>query len=110
MTRRDESTEFWLETLRGNDWSDIEQEARIALENARAELYPNGNSDDERRGNFATLRSGVSYGGGQTKPMNLRNTGKTAEVVDRLNNLKIFRRIAGFGSCELKNPPLDVLI
>jgi hypothetical protein len=82
-----------------NDWDTVNKEAMVYLKEARERL---GNPSDKqkRRGDFATIGSGVSYGGGQTKPMNFDNKGKRAEVVKNLNEQRCFRRIAGFQSCK----------
>jgi hypothetical protein len=80
-----------------NQWHEVEMDARNSLDAARENLYPEG-QNDHRRGSFATLRAGVSFGGSQMEPMNLSNTGQIAKVVDWLNNQNSFKRIASFGS------------
>ncbi|TFK63215.1 hypothetical protein BDN72DRAFT_803478 [Pluteus cervinus] len=49
-----------------------------------------------RRGNFLTLPAGVSYGGGQVRPGNLRHPPKIEELIQFLLKDKAIRRIAGF--------------
>ncbi|KAI0258465.1 hypothetical protein BC834DRAFT_812782, partial [Gloeopeniophorella convolvens] len=51
-----------------------------------------------RRGDFAAVSFGVSYGGGQRHPMNLRATGRRARVVRELRGDGDLRRLAGFAS------------
>ena len=53
----------------------------------------------ERRGEFKTMRCGVSHGGGQTKPCNLSNTKKHRKILDWLNSQEPFNRLAGFATC-----------
>lgn len=59
-----------------------------------------------RRGDFITLRCGVSYGGGQTRPGNLVNTKRDEALLKELNESEEFRRISGFASCTY--PPLSL--
>jgi hypothetical protein len=70
------------------------------MEEARVELGVSRSKSQHRRGEFATLGSGFSYGGGQRRPMNFVNQGKKAEIVEGLNSKRCFERIARFGSCR----------
>lgn len=45
-----------------------------------------------------SLQNGVSHGGGQTEPMNFKNDGPNKEVIDELNSMSCFTRIASFAS------------
>ncbi|KAI0060327.1 hypothetical protein BV25DRAFT_1807721 [Artomyces pyxidatus] len=51
-----------------------------------------------RRGNFAAVSFGVSYGGGQTRPGNLAVTKAQAPMVLALRSSPDMKRVAGFGS------------
>jgi hypothetical protein len=70
------------------------------MEEARTRLTASYARSQHRRGAFATLRTGVSYGGGQTEPMNLSNTVRNSRILRGLNAARCFRRIAGFGSSK----------
>jgi len=82
-----------------DDWDTVNGEAMAYLKEARERLGTTGGKQ-KRRGDFATIGSGVSYGGGQKEPMNFDNKGRRGEVVKDLNERKCFRRIAGFQSCK----------
>ncbi|KAI0056202.1 hypothetical protein BV25DRAFT_1814465, partial [Artomyces pyxidatus] len=80
------------------DWEDCHTSALQAFNNFASQ--PNALSDDMfRRGNFATLSAGVSYGGGQTVPCVLGST-KDAEVL--LNHPSI-KRLSGFANGVFAN-------
>jgi len=81
------------------DWVDVNSTCMAKMEEARMKLGDTGETS-QRRGAFATVGTGFSYGGGQTQPMNFSNKGVRAEVVELLNKEPCFRRIAGFQSCE----------
>jgi hypothetical protein len=82
------------------EWQKACEEAQKSLEEARIELGMSSKKSDHRRGEFSTIGTGFSYGGGQRKPMNFVNPGKKAEIVEGLNSKKCFERIARFGSCR----------
>jgi len=82
-----------------DDWEQVNPEAMRCMKEAR-ERMGTGDGKEGRRGKFATLATGVSYGGGQTRPMASRNVGTAKEVVADLNAQPCFRRIAGFQSCK----------
>ncbi len=81
-------------------WEKVSLQAQGYLEASEARLRGTKRERDHRRGAFATLRSGVSHGGGQTHPMNYHNGPVESDIVDFLNSRRCFRRIAGFGSSE----------
>ncbi|KAH9890586.1 hypothetical protein C8Q73DRAFT_793029 [Cubamyces lactineus] len=81
-------------------WNAIIEEASEAMERARKECE----LDDgkiHRRGKFATLARGVSFGGGQTAPTNMGNDAHHEEVLSALCGNKAIQRLAGFGSSVL---------
>jgi len=74
--------------------------AADCLEEARKKCGQRKEKDTPRRGEFKTMRCGVSHGGGQTHPRNLSNSKKHQEVLDWLNNEAAFNRFAGFATCK----------
>lgn len=85
-----------------DNWSPVIEVATGLLEDARLKcrVDPDEVLAGHRRGQFPTLRSGMSYGGGQTKPTNFRNSARHQRIIDELNQSEPFKRIAGFTSCE----------
>ncbi|KAF9039082.1 hypothetical protein BJ165DRAFT_1329838, partial [Panaeolus papilionaceus] len=83
-----------------SNWSPVIDEAVKLLDAARlrCRIDPDELIAGHRRGRFPTLRCGMSYGGGQRRPTNLRNTGRHTPIVQELNNSAPFQRIAGFAS------------
>lgn len=81
------------------DWEKVCKAAEEELDRA-AEVLGRGEVKAHRRGGFQTLAAGFSYGGGQKKPCNFRNSKTRQKLVDELNGEQCFRRIAGFGSCS----------
>lgn len=63
-----------------------------------------GGGKTHRRGEFQTLVTGFSFGGGQTRPMNCAQSKVKANLVQSLNKKECFQRIASFGSCEITLP------
>ena len=51
---------------------------------------------DHRRGTYRCLGVGISFGGGQQRPGNLRNTKRNDAQLDGLLDLPCFRRLGGF--------------
>ncbi|KAI0661953.1 hypothetical protein C8Q70DRAFT_909955, partial [Cubamyces menziesii] len=81
-------------------WNTVVEEASEAMERARKECK----LDDgkvHRRGKFATLACGVSFGGGQTAPSNMSNDARHEEVLSVLCENRAIQRLAGFGSSIL---------
>lgn len=85
-------------------WDQLEQQGRDALENARSRVSIPKGDRKHRRGAFLALRCGVSHGSGQTHPDNLGNGVGNAQVLNELNRLETFRRLAGFASCAYTDP------
>ncbi|KAF9522440.1 hypothetical protein CPB83DRAFT_739202, partial [Crepidotus variabilis] len=80
------------------NWNKQQLGGAKKLSEAR-ETSSNANSDQTpRRGDFKTMRCGISHGGGQTRPMNLKNTGRNLKTIERLNGDLFFRTLAGFTS------------
>jgi hypothetical protein len=78
------------------DWGKVNESAASEMEEARVQCKEN----DHRRGNFNTLRYGISHGGGRTKPMNYSHKSpEMEELVRQLNNHPTFLRIASFQNC-----------
>lgn len=90
-----------------DDWEAVQRDAQRHMEEARMRLTGSYRSSQHRRGAFATLSTGVSYGGGQTEPMNIANTVRNSRILWDLNTARCFRRIAGFASGE---PQLQYLM
>jgi hypothetical protein len=80
------------------DWEEVCKAAGEELCQAGRAL---GEGKTHRRGEFQTLVTGFSFGGGQKKPCNFSNSPRKAKAVEGLNEKRCFRRIAGFGSCKL---------
>jgi len=68
-----------------DDWEAIQRDAQQHMEAARIHLTASYASRQHCRGAFATLRTGVSYGMGQTELMNLSNTVRNSRIVRDLN-------------------------
>jgi hypothetical protein len=81
------------------DWPAVPLEGAAALEQARRECNLAEKNRMHRRGFFSAIRCGVSHGGGQKRPMNLKNTKTLERVLKKLNSLKPFIRFAGFATC-----------
>ncbi|KAI0054866.1 hypothetical protein BV25DRAFT_1816415, partial [Artomyces pyxidatus] len=80
----------------GEDWSKCIAGATAAFKEAQSTLvFPRGL---RRRGNFPTISVGVSFGGGQVEPQNLRQNKRNVETLNKLLENRFLRRLAGFGS------------
>lgn len=82
------------------EWLKVHQEASRALEDARHQSKDSGGDNNHRRGKFQTLLCGVLHGGGQQKPGNLDNNDVNRQLVEELNSLEPFKRLAGFATCR----------
>ncbi|KAF7338969.1 hypothetical protein MVEN_01973100 [Mycena venus] len=86
------------------DWVKVIERAAKAMQRARRLAHQRGAwcpGVAHRRGCYLLLTSGVSFGGGQKRPGNLRNTKFFRRLIRRLLNSKDIRRIAGFQSSGL---------
>lgn len=79
-------------------WDQVQNQAALCLEEARSRCHFSSDGFQHRRGAFPTLRCGVSHGGGQIRPQNLKNGARNQKVLDEINSHPSFKRIAGFGS------------
>jgi hypothetical protein len=79
-------------------WDSVHLEAVELLEKTRPLLRLSKKSKRHRRGNFAALSYGISHGGGQTKPSNLKQAGENEEHMSGVIRHESFERMSGFGS------------
>lgn len=79
-------------------WPNLQRQAAEALEARRPYCHIPKSHRKHRRGGFAALNCGVSHGGGQTAPGNLKNEPPNSQILDELNRMEPFRRLAGFSS------------
>lgn len=84
-----------------DSWPSLMATAAELLENARMCCEVDDKDKNHRRGQFATLRCGVSHGGGQTMPGNLCNKPVNAAIAKALNESEPFMRIAKFTTGKL---------
>ncbi|KAF9524445.1 hypothetical protein CPB83DRAFT_773766, partial [Crepidotus variabilis] len=81
-------------------WPSVLKNSNHALQDALEQGLQDGTFSStemsHRRGEFYLLVDGISYGGGQKKPGNLKLTRKEEGLMDGLKNLPCIRRIAGF--------------
>jgi hypothetical protein len=84
-----------------DDWDRLMREAAEALENARTDSDLNSKAGHHHRGDYFSLRTGVSMGGGQKQPTAAYNSDVNNEILRRLNSMECFQRIAGFSTSEL---------
>ncbi|KAJ7088016.1 hypothetical protein B0H15DRAFT_780882 [Mycena belliarum] len=89
----------------------LTQEAARHLETARTDIKFKPEQIDGRRGSFFSLSYGISYGGGQQVPGNLRHSAATCLIMEALFKLECFYRIAGFANGLFKawNPAVHAL-
>lgn len=84
-------------------WPELSRHAAKLLEQTRVSC--NMQEEKHRRGMFSSLRGGVSHGGGQKMPMNLKNRARHQEILADLNGSDSFRRISGFTNSMSPSPP-----
>ncbi|KAJ7149778.1 hypothetical protein C8R43DRAFT_887781, partial [Mycena crocata] len=93
-----------LGTPEDPEWSDVVEDAIRAFARARRKARTYGAwapGGLHRRGRYFTLTTGASFGGGQRRPGNLRNTRFLRRLIRRLLRKKSVRRLAGFQSSGL---------
>ncbi|KAF9546877.1 hypothetical protein CPC08DRAFT_769561 [Agrocybe pediades] len=83
-------------------WAELHVEAADALESHRNRCVASKKKPN-RRGKFNALRCGISHGGGQSQPCNHANDSASAAVLEELNSMKVFQRLAGFSSSVMAN-------
>jgi len=81
-----------------DSWHQLSKEGAEALEEARRRCKIPAKAGRHRRGQFISLRCGVSHGGEQTEPGNLQNDYPNDEVLAKLNQKLPFRRMSGFAT------------
>ncbi|KAJ6529047.1 hypothetical protein DFH09DRAFT_935060 [Mycena vulgaris] len=84
------------------DWDDVVRDAIKAMNRARRAGLASGafrrKDTNHRRGHYAVLSTGVSFGGGQKRPGNLVNSAKRQKIINYLLRNKSLCRLAGFQS------------
>ncbi|KAJ7821626.1 hypothetical protein B0H14DRAFT_3875864 [Mycena olivaceomarginata] len=83
------------------DWENVVKEAAKALRHARCSARRAGvwfPGSSHRRGTYYSITAGASFGGGQRRPGNLRNSRKTRKILLKLLCNPYVRRIVGFQS------------
>lgn len=87
---------------RAREWDGVVKRAGEFIEAARRRMRP-VEDQGHRRGDYACIHCGISFGGGQTAPCNKANTRRDAQIARDLCEATPIRRIAGFanGACSL---------
>lgn len=83
-------------------WEQVHKSAADKLEQARAECRFSAKQKSHRRGRFPALATGISHGGGQLRPGNLKH-GSNDGVLRSLTSHPSFMRLAGFASGAFAN-------
>ncbi|KAG5640461.1 hypothetical protein DXG03_008580, partial [Asterophora parasitica] len=95
---------FMVGKSNDDSWSGVIAAADELIMNARIHGEREGlfkpEQVEHRRGKFVALAAGVSYGGGQTKPGNLKHPDKVRDLLDSILGDSNIKRIAGFQSSE----------
>ncbi|KAH9849179.1 hypothetical protein C2E23DRAFT_737657, partial [Lenzites betulinus] len=81
-------------------WAKLNDGVQKILEDARAECEVKTTS--HRRGEYASLTAGISYGGGQKRVSNLSQTSQNEDIVQGLLKNPLIKRLAGFGNAAFK--------
>ncbi|KAI9068915.1 hypothetical protein FKP32DRAFT_1587310 [Trametes sanguinea] len=79
-------------------WGETVAQVNEAMSAASAACRFSAVQKSHRRGDFATLAQGFSFGGGQTAPGNIRNKPVNARALAELCQHPAMLRIAGFGN------------
>ncbi|EIW58911.1 uncharacterized protein TRAVEDRAFT_86929, partial [Trametes versicolor FP-101664 SS1] len=82
-------------------WDDVASSAYSAMAEAAEACQFKPKHSDHRRGQFATLATGVSFGGGRTVPGHVDNSKWNQKILSDLCAVPAIRRLAGFGSAML---------
>ncbi|KAF8157509.1 hypothetical protein BJ912DRAFT_1070230 [Pholiota molesta] len=85
------------------NWAQLHQQAASALEEKRSQCSVPRDKRKHRRGYFTALQCGVSHGGGQKQPCNLTNGAQNEKILEELNELEPFKRMAAFASACMAN-------
>ncbi|KAG5222768.1 hypothetical protein IMY05_C2141000500 [Salix suchowensis] len=91
-----------LGQARGLQWGEAVEDATTAIKNAAAQPCVSELAGEHRRGPFPAAAIGISYGGGQKKPGNLRLGGPEIQnVLEDLIKNKGIQRLAGFAASTI---------
>ncbi|KAJ7068935.1 hypothetical protein B0H15DRAFT_925906 [Mycena belliarum] len=90
---------------RPNDpaYDDLTEEAARQMEAASGDLKFRAAQAEGRRGSFSSLSYGISFGGGQQTPGNLRQSTAASRIIETLFLMECFYRIAGFANAATLN-------
>jgi len=83
-------------------WASDMRGAAEALEMAREDCDLDPQDSHHRRGDYLNLRTGVSIGGGQKRPTVADNSDHNNLILENLNSMECFRKLANFTTCELQ--------
>ncbi|KAI0674736.1 hypothetical protein C8Q78DRAFT_964795 [Trametes maxima] len=88
---------------RPNDpsWDSVVEDANKAMKKAAAASKFKPHQVKHRQGNYSADDKGISYGGGQQVPKNLRHSRRNGRALDELCRDPAMRHLAGFGSSTL---------
>lgn len=78
------------------DWDAVIAELDRVMEDARRRLKLSAKNLEHRRGNYATIGMGISFGGGQQMPANLDNTEGNKEILEEVRANWAVKRVTGF--------------
>ncbi|KAK7451708.1 hypothetical protein VKT23_012387 [Stygiomarasmius scandens] len=81
-------------------WDHCIQAAVKELKHARRQGHFTDKQKEHRRGGFPALTAGISFGGGQTEPGNLKHNIANSKVITDLSNHWAFKRLSGFVNGE----------
>ncbi|KAJ8469826.1 hypothetical protein ONZ45_g16758 [Pleurotus djamor] len=76
-------------------WEEVNKEACAAINSAREACSFSEKQLDHQRGLFPVLASGVSYGNGRKRPLNVKNTARNARALKKLFAEESLQRIVG---------------
>ncbi|KAH9848498.1 hypothetical protein C2E23DRAFT_739360 [Lenzites betulinus] len=85
-----------------DDWKNVVREAQGLYEDARRQFGTNDEDYKHRRGYYPAVGAGLSYGGGQQFPKNLKITGVERDIANTLLRSTAVRRIANFASAAMQ--------
>ncbi len=83
-----------------NDFDEVCKETLHAFEEAEHHLQLNVSHMHHRHGNFEFIVSGISFGGGQMRPGNLRNMAYNEQVMEDLLANWVVRCVIQFINSE----------
>lgn len=83
-----------------SSWAGLNAEGMGVIELARPQLSLSKKAKKHRRGNFGAVAFGISHGGGQVAPGNLKQEGLNEDIMSKVMHSRPFERFAGHGSSE----------